>query len=177
MSQLRPIVFSISALRFLLVITLCITFNAPVAYTQNQSSVKISANAEVVSGIEIETLQNVTLGKVQPSQQSVVISPITDVSAGKMVASGIPNARIRVSFIRRWQLMGKKEGQYITYIYRVAGNDEEDQSSAELLETDNRDLQFNNEGKYYFWIGGNVDVSNAIPDNYEGEFTIKIEYI
>src|SRR5699024_9918143 len=128
-------------------------------------------------GIKMKTLQDMTLGKVQPGQKSIIISPITDANAGKMVASGMADARIRVSFIRRWQLLGNTEGQPITYISRISGNDEEEQNSAELLEPDNRDLRFNAEGKYYFWIGGKVDISNAVPDRYEGEFTIKVEYI
>lgn len=146
-------------------------------YAQNADRVSISVNATVEGSINLTTIRSINLGEVQPGQEQINISPIRNPNAGKMVASGIPNARIRVSFIREWQLLGSQNKETITYIYQVAGNTVEDQSTAELLETDNRNLQFNDQGRYYFWIGGTVDISNANPDNYEGEFTIEVEYL
>lgn len=143
----------------------------------NSSSVSISVNARVIDSINLTTIRNMQFDKVQPGQKELNISPIKDPNAGKMVANGIPNARIRVSFLREWQLTNDRGGTPLYFSYRVAGNEVDDQPTAELLEPENRDLSFNSEGKFYFWIGGHVNISNASPGNYQGEFTIQIEYI
>lgn len=168
----------ISTLLFFLGI-LCIYPSIGTAQNQDgqSKSVSINVNARVIESINMTTIRNMRFGQVQPGQQQVNISPIKDPTAGKMEASGIPNARIRVSFLRQWQLTNDRGGKPLTFFYRIAGNTVDDQATAELLQTDNRDLRFNSEGKFYFWIGGHVDISDASPGNYEGEFTIEIEYI
>lgn len=146
--------------------------------SSNGDSDRITVNARVVAeGIEMTTIRDMRFGKVQPGQQEISISPLRDPNAGKMVASGIPDERIRVSFLREWQLTNDQGGEPLTFSYRVAGNSIDDQNTSELLETNNRNLRFNSEGEFYFWIGGRVNISNASPGNYEGEFTIEIEYI
>lgn len=143
----------------------------------NSHSVNIEVNARVIESINMTTIRDMRFGNVQPGQKEVTISPVNDPTAGKMVASGIPEAQIRVSFLREWELTNDRGGESLTFFYTVAGNTTDDQSTAELLQTDNRDLYFNSDGEFYFWIGGHVDISNASPGNYEGEFTIEIEYI
>ena len=141
------------------------------------NSLNISVSAQIMESIELTTLQDMKLGEVQPSRGLININPIIDPDAGKMVASGIPSAQIRVSFLREWELENDRSNHTLIFYYEVAGNPVDNQSTAELLNLDNRNLQFNGEGKYYFWIGGRVLVSDAQPGNYRGEFTIEIEYI
>lgn len=141
------------------------------------SSVSINVNARVIESINMTTIRDMRFGKVQPGQEEIDISPLNNSNAGKMVATGRAEARISVSFIREWQLTNDRGGTPLTFFYRVSGNTVDEQSTAELLETDNRNLQFNSEGEFYFWIGGHVDITNASPGNYEGQFTIEIEYI
>lgn len=62
-------------------------------------------------------------------------------------------------------------------MYEISGNSIENQSTSELLDTENRSIQFSLEGRYYFWIGGRINITNAVPGNYEGDFTIEIDYI
>lgn len=143
----------------------------------NSHSVDINVNAQVIETINMTTIRDMRFGDVQPGQQEINISPVNDPNAGKMIASGTPEARIRVSFLQEWELSNDRGGESLTFFYRVAGNTSDDQSTAELLQTDNRDLYFNSDGEFYFWIGGRVDITNASPGNYEGEFTIEIEYI
>lgn len=148
------------------------------AQTQGQSrSVSIRVGADVLGSIRLTTIKNMDFGTIQPGQQTVNISPVSDPEAAKMVAAGKPEARIRVSYLSQWELTNTQANSSITFTYRVAGSDIDNQETAELLETENRDLTFNSEGEYYFWIGGTADISNAQPGNYEGEFTIEIEYI
>lgn len=165
----------------LILAALSLLFSVSSLYAQdnplNSAAMSISANATVVTDIELTTMRNINFGKVQPGQQAVDISPTRDARAGKMVATGIPNSQIRVSYISEWQLTNSRTNHTLTFNYRVAASETDNQDTAELLQTQNRDLSFNQEGRYYFWIGGSADISNIQPGNYEGEFTIEIEYI
>lgn len=145
--------------------------------TRSSFSGSISVNTNVLQSIDMVTLRNMTFGKIQPGQREVFISPVLDEKAGKMKASGIPGAPIRVSYLEEWQLTRSQGPGTLTFYYEVSGNKEDNQSASEILETDNRDLSFNSEGEFYFWIGGRVNIQNASPGNYEGEFTIEIEYL
>lgn len=163
---------------FLPILFAAITFIGTPIYTHAQSrSVSIDVSARVVDTIELTTIRNMSFEDIQPSQSELSISPVQDANAGKMVASGIPNARMRVQFLREWQLTNSRGGPPLTFFYQLAGNSVDEQSTAELLQTDNRNLEFNSDGEYYFWIGGTVNISEAEPGSYEGEFTIEIEYI
>jgi hypothetical protein len=140
-----------------------------------ETSYSIGVSARVVESIEMITLRDMRFGPVQPGQEQIVIDPLSDSETGKMIAMGLPNARIRVSFVRERILTNGNET--IVFTYEIAGNDQDDQSSAEILQTDNRNLDLNNEGEYYFWIGGQVDIQDAKPGKYDGDFTIEVEYI
>lgn len=143
----------------------------------SSSNISITATARVVKSIEMRTIRDMQFSEVQPSQQQISIDAITDANTGKMIAIGNANARIRVSFVRQRTLTHVSGNGSLTFTYEVAGNEQDDQASAELLQADNRDLTLNNEGRYYFWIGGQVNVENAKPGNYNGDFTIEVEYI
>ncbi|MDX1618953.1 MAG: DUF4402 domain-containing protein [Balneolaceae bacterium] len=144
---------------------------------QDLNNVSIRVTAEVFKTIELTTIRNIQFGEVQTGQEQIIISPILDSNAGKMVASGIPESRIRVSYLEEWELTNDSNDHTLTFYYDLAGNMVDNQNTAELLQTDNRGLQLNKDGEYYFWVGGRVDISNAQPGNYEGEFTIEIEYM
>jgi type 1 fimbria pilin len=124
----------------------------------------------------MRTMRNMRFSEVQPSQQMISIDPLSNTETGKMIAIGDVNAQIRVSYIKQ-RTLTHPDGSTLTFTYTVAGNDEDDQSSAEILQSDNRDLTLNAEGKYFFWIGGQVNVENAKPGGYNGNFTIEVEYI
>ena len=170
---LKSLIIPFAAATFLFV------FSAPALYAQESSSdsFSIGVSARVVKSIEMVTLRDMQFGPLQPGQQEILIDPLLDSETGKMIAVGNPNARIRVSFIRERVLSRSNGGGTLIFTYQISGNDEDDQSSAEVLQTDNRDLDLNDEGEYYFWIGGQVNIENARPGNYEGDFTIEVEYI
>lgn len=148
-----------------------------ILFAQDESGYRIGVSASVVESIEMVTQRDMQFGPVQPGQEQIVINPLTDSQTGKMIALGNPNARIKVSFVRERTLTSANGNQSLTFFYEIAGNDEDDQSSAELLQTDNRDLDLNSDGEYYFWIGGQVNIENAQPGKYNGDFTIEVEYI
>lgn len=146
------------------------------AEAQQNEEIDISVNAEVIRSLEMNTVRDINFSPVQPSQQQINIDPQTDSNTGKMIAIGDSNAPIRVSFVPE-RILTNDNGSTLVFTYSIAGNDRDDQSSAEILQADNRNLSLNNEGRYYFWIGGNVTVENAEPGNYNGDFTIEVEYI
>lgn len=146
------------------------------AKAQQNAEIDISVNAEVIRSLEMNTVRDINFSPVQPSQQQINIDPQTDSNTGKMVAIGDPNAPIRVSFVPK-RILTNDNGSTLVFTYSIAGNTRDDQSTAEILQPDNRNLSLNSDGRYYLWIGGNVAVENAEPGNYNGDFTIEVEYI
>ena len=61
--------------------------------------------------------------------------------------------------------------------YQVFGYSGNNQQASEAIDAVDRILRFNSEGIFYLLIGGRIDISNASPGNYEGEFTLEIEYL
>ncbi len=166
---------------FILFLLLLIPVMLP-AQNQNDTgtSVNITASATVVSnGIEMVTISD--MGILQASQlqdgDEILINPIFDSEAGIMRASGEPNAEIRVSFLSEMEVARREGPGIIFFEYDVSGYPGDNQQASELLDLLEREVRFNEEGIFYFWIGGTIDLSEALPGNYDGEFTIEIEYM
>lgn len=144
------------------------------------SSVNITASATVIGGdIDIQTIADMGIIDAQRVQEGNVlyINPVFDPQAGIMRASGNPGAQIRVSYIPE-MVIARREGEgSITFIYQISGFEGDNQRESELLDQIERELRFNENGEFYFYIGGTVDLSNALPGNYDGEFTMEIEYM
>lgn len=139
--------------------------------------ISVEISAQVISSIEMVTIQSMNISEAERTNQQIQIDPQTSSNAGKMIAIGNPNRNIRISFLEQRELTNEGGSSTLLFNYQVAGNTQDDQSSAELLDSENRDLKFNEKGRFYLWIGGSVDISNASPGNYQGEFTLNIEYI
>ncbi len=157
-----------------------IVFSSQHLYGQEQDiqvSGDVRVNANVVSSIDLITVQSMTFGNVQPGQQEIYINPINSINAGFMIATGNPEASFRLTYLPEIVLTQVDGTSTLTFTYEISGNSIENQSTSELLDTDNRSIQFSLEGRYYFWIGGRINITNAAPGNYEGDFTIEIDYI
>lgn len=113
----------------------------------------------------------------QPGQREIYVNPINSVNAGFMIAVGTPEAEFRLFYLPERELTQIDGDGALTFEYEISGNDIEDQATSELLDADNRNIRFNSEGRYYIWVGGRVNLENASPGNYEGDFTIEIDYI
>jgi len=147
---------------------------------EDGTSVNITASATVVgNGIDLETISDI--GIVQASQLQngdvIVINPVFDAEAGIMRARGEPGAEIRVSYLSEMEVARREGPGMITFYYEVSGYPGDSQRESELLDLLEREVRFNEEGLFYFWIGGHIDLSEALPGNYDGEFTIEIEYM
>lgn len=144
----------------------------------NSISAQVSISAELIRSIELITVNSITFGNTQPGQEEIYVSAISDVSAGYMIAVGNPGSEFRIDFIRQREVSRTDGPGYLTFEYELAGNTIEEQQSAILiLDNENDSLKFNAEGRYHIWVGGRVNLTNAQPGNYEGDFTIEIDYI
>lgn len=148
------------------------------AFAQNDNSdITISVSAQVISSIEMITIQSMDLSQAEVVDDRIQIDALSSSNAGKMIAIGSPNSEIRISFLEQRELTQANGTSTLQFNYEVAGSDQDDQSTAEVLDRENRDFEFSEEGRFYIWIGGNVDISTAEPGSYQGEFTLDIEYI
>lgn len=154
---------------------------SPFAIAQSSAddvvSANIRVNAVVMPSIELITVNSMTLGNMQPGQREIYVNPVNSLNAGFMIAVGIPDTEFRLNYLPERELTQTNGNATLTFTYEISGNSVENQSTSELLEVDNRNIRFNDEGRYYIWIGGRVNLENAEPGNYEGDFTIEIDYI
>ena len=146
----------------------------------NERSVNISASATVIGGdIELKTISDMGIIDAQRLQQEniVYINPVFDPEAGIMRARGAPGALIRVSYLEEMEVTRREGPGKLFFVYEVSGYAGDNQRESELLDQIERELRLNDEGEFFFFIGGRVDLTEALPGNYDGEFTIEIEYI
>lgn len=167
-------------IKLLLIALSIFAFCSSSALAQNQqesvtATVNISAN--VIQTIELITVNSMTLGDLQPGQEEVYVNPVNSVNAGFMIAVGIPDVEFRLTYLRERVLTHSSGEGNLTFTYELSGNFEEEQSTSVLLRDDDRNIRFNTEGRYYIWVGGRIDLRNAKPGNYQGDFTIEIDYI
>ncbi|NGP87827.1 hypothetical protein [Fodinibius halophilus] len=165
----------IRAFGFLLFFSFSMAF--PLAAQNDGSDVSVTVSTSIISSIEMVTLQSMRLRETQVENERIIINPQTSNDAGKMVAMGTPNSDIRISYLQQREITQANGSENLIFNYEVAANQQDDQATAEILDNENRDFVFNEEGQLYLWIGGSVDISTATPGNYQGEFTLEIEYI
>jgi hypothetical protein len=144
---------------------------------QNERQVNINVSAIVNGASETITIQTIDFENIVSFNSIITIDPVTSPRSGKMVARGAPDAEFQINYLQQRELDNSTGSGTIIFNYQIAGNIVDEQSTAEILDQEVRDLSFNNDGEYFIWVGGFTDLSDAEPGNYEGEFTIEIEYI
>ncbi len=170
MNVLKPIYY-------LLFILLAFPFLTMTA--QNRTSVSIKAQATVVdnSNIELLTIKNMDIDARQAVDGKIYVSAQRDASAAQMLIKGKANAKFRVTFSPVVEITNTTGTGTLSLHYEVYGYRADNQGASEPIDAAERTLQISNDSKYYFWIGGHIDITNARPGNYDGEFTIEIEYV
>ncbi|GAB5408497.1 MAG: hypothetical protein BalsKO_08620 [Balneolaceae bacterium] len=163
----------------LLSLFILLAISAFSAKAQINESVTATVNitTQMVQSIELITVKTMSFGSVQPGQQEIYVNPVSDVNSGYMIAVGTPGAEFRLDYFQERTLFNTSGGQNLTFEYEISANEIEDQASSELLDFNARSLTFTPEGVYHIWVGGRVNIENAEPGNYEGDFTIEIDYI
>lgn len=156
-------------------ITLFLSLLSVFSYAQENVSINITANVE--STIELITIQTLDFQNSDRQDNTIQINPVTSPRAGIMVARGNSQSEFRLNYLRTRELTNTEGTGVLFFEYSVAGNTIDEQNTAEVLDQEVRELQFNDDGEFYIWVGGRVDLTNASPGTYEGDFTIEIEYI
>lgn len=146
--------------------------------SEQTESVSINVSAQVVeTTVELITMKEVDFANAQPSQGEIYINPVTSINAGLLRAQGTPSASVRISFQRQLELIRIGGSETLTFHYEISSNSENNQNASEILDQESRNLQLNANGNYFIWVGGRVNVENAVRGQYEGKFTVEIEYI
>lgn len=162
---------------FTQVIFLLLFISTAAAQENSTFNASISVNTEVQQSIQLITVSTVNIGSTQPEQREIYINPVTNLNAGFMIAVGTPRAEFRLNYLEQQELTQVDGEGTLLFTYQISGAPLDNQDTSELLTNDNRNIQFNNDGRFYFWVGGRIDIRNANPGNYEGDFTIEIDYI
>jgi hypothetical protein len=160
-----------------LLLLLIFISSASLLYAQDNGGVNINVTAVVNGTIETITIQTIDFQGVERESSLINIDPVTSPRAGKLIARGAPNSDFQIDFVRQRELSNTEGTGILVFNYQISGNTIDEQDTSELLDQEIRDLTFNEEGEFFIWVGGNVDVGEVQPGSYEGEFTIEIEYI
>ena len=146
---------------------------------QSKTSVTIKAQAEVIdqSGIELVTIKNMEIDLSMAHDGKIYVSALHDTQAAMMMVKGRANARFRIKFAPIVEITNSAGNGTLLLKYEMYGYSSDNQGAGEPIDATERILQMSSDSKYYFWVGGRIDISNARPGNYDGEFTIEIEYI
>lgn len=162
--------------RFLLFLFISILIHQE-AVSQSTDAIRISIGLQIDSSIEIETISNINLGRVRPGDESVSLDPRVDPGAGLLRLSGRPRAVVRISYVQRRELIRVGGGGAIQFVYQMSGNFRDEQSASQLIVAENTDLILSEHGEYFLWIGGTLSLQGIVFGQYEGEFTIEVDYL
>jgi len=144
-----------------------------------KTTVSIKAQATVIDKAEIElvTIKYLDIDAGMAVNGIINISAKRDGQAGVMMVKGRPDASFRISFAPVVQIQNSAGKGSLTLKYEMYGYSSDNQAASEPIDAAARTLKVNSVGQYYFWLGGQIDISKARPGKYEGEFTLEIEYI
>ena len=165
-----------STIRLMLASCLCFLFQQAI---QAQASGTIHASATVVEATDIQliTMKDMFIDESAATNGILVISPVTDEKAGKILVKGRVNTSVRLSYLSEMSLVNTSDDGTIVCKYSVSGYKSDNQAASQLLDVVEKVVQLNEKGEFYLWLGGRVDLSHAKPGDYDGEFTVQIEYI
>lgn len=163
---------------FLIIIAaIILNYQSVLAQNANVVSSGLEVSATIVPDIQLMTIRDINMMDVETTNNILHISPIDDVNAGLMLATGQPNAQIRLNYLKQLEMIRTDGPGQLLVNYQVSVYSEDNQRASRLFETIEEALRFSELGKLYIWVGGVIDLNKAYPGNYEGEFTIEIEYI
>ncbi len=150
------------------------------------ASIRITGNVVARTGGEnilFDTIYDVNFRQTRPEQTMITVDPITDLAtvdegAGYVVAKGAPNAQFQLTFSRQVVLRHITErDNKLTVNYLLSANSIDEQENADYVLEAAPTFRMNEDGEFHFWVGGQVDISNTIRGEYEGEFILEVEYL
>ncbi len=167
-------------LRTLYIILLAMLLeNAAKAQVTPDPSIVINVSATLISNtpIVLTTLNNMKVSGTTDGNNEIYISPISSSDAGLLLAKGRAGSQARMTFIISEVITDTGGNGSISLQYEMSGNNERIQRSSKLIDTGEAVIEFGDDGQYFLWVGGHINVSKAISGKYNGQFTIEIVYI
>lgn len=148
-------------------------------FSQIGSSVQISVSATVVSEspVEIITITNMVIDTEEIIENEIFISPLNNPNAGLFQIIGMPNSQIRINYNKNVTIFSDDNSGSVRVNYELSYYHEKIQTASYAFSTDEQVLEFDETGIYYIWVGGNINLNNAVSGTYSGQFSIEIEYI
>lgn len=182
-----------AALLIALFITLLCTapFNSSIAQdvANTDNSASISVSGRVIQSLSaqniiIDVLANVNLVATEPNQAFIEIDPTVVpvtfdddlLGTGFAVAIGEPGTKFFINFPREVVLTNNVDGNILIIEYDIAHNQVNEQQNANRIRQISEEFILNDNGEYYFWFGGKVDIRNVTDGEYMGDFFMEVEY-
>lgn len=159
------------------------------AAAQTSSGADATTSIEVLSALTMTNNSLIDFGQVfNNGQQTADLnpengtvmgnSPQGNPTVGKFTADGQNNTAITVSFDPSVTLTGP--GSDLTFTPDVRGSASDNGASAGSGASQMQEgstVNTNSSGKYFFWVGGQVPVSDGQQQGeYSGTFTMSVEY-
>lgn len=154
---------------------------------QQEISASINVTGRVVAELAmqsllIESLYNPSFQQVNIDVTRVVIDPVTDQAgsgggAGMLIAKGEPGRDFQVVIPEAITLVNSETGTTLDVRVTVSHNGIIDQSSSDYIRDAISGFRLNEDGEYYFWLGGEIDVAEVEEGEYEGSFLLEVEYL
>jgi len=127
--------------------------------------------------VQLTTLNNMKIPADIGNDNEIYISPVSSSFAGLLRANGIPDAKVRMSYMINELLWEENGNGTISIQYEMSGNDRWFQESSRLINTGEAVFNIGSNGIYYLWVGGYVNIVEAGVGRYHGKFTLEIEYL
>ena len=140
-------------------------------------SVNVSATVVSNSPVVLTTLSNMVISSDKVKLKEIYISPVSNPSAGLMLLRGLPGSQARLTYLINETLTAESDLGKIAMAFEVSSYPTLVQRASELNNSGEVILNFGADGTYYLWIGGRVNLNEAIPGKYKGQFTLEIVYI
>ena len=176
-------------LRPILIALICFgNLQAQVGGDETQSkSAFISVSGKVVEptateAILLEAVYSPSFIRKTDDNRVMRVDPVADEAgstggAGFIIAQGLPNRSFRVVIPRVVEMINRETESRLNVHVVVSHNAAPEQSNSVYLRQPVRDLTLNEDGEYYFWIGGNIQIADVENGAYEGQFTLELEYL
>lgn len=150
-----------------------------IGFSQMGSSVQISVSATVVSEspVEIITISNMVIDSDEIIENEIYISPLNSPNAGLFQIIGLANSQIRINYNKDVTILSDDNTGSVRVNYELSYYPEKIQTASYAFSTDEQVLEFDETGIFFIWVGGNINLNNAVSGTYSGQFSIEIEYI
>lgn len=155
--------------------------------TGPEKTSSINVTGKVVSVLDgqailIEAISDPSFQQENIDDTQVVVDPITDDAggmggAGYLVAKGEPNRVFQVTIPDVITLINAETNNTFDVQVNVSHNSSTEQSSSDYVRDNLSEFILNDEGEYYFWLGGIINVADVEEGAYEGSFMLELENI